>query len=122
MSAVLVVDDDESIRTLVNRLLTRGGYEVTVAADGVEALERMRERTFDAVVLDLMMPRMSGHEVIDVLSEEQPEMLDRIVIVTAFSKKIPEFLRDRVCRLIYKPFDVSALLDAVAECTRGGSS
>ena len=54
---ILLVDDEESIRTLLSYPLRKDGYEVITAVDGKEALDRFRETTFDLVVLDVMMPR-----------------------------------------------------------------
>lgn len=61
--SVLVVDDDRAVRDSLARSLTYSGYEVTTAANGVEALERLSGWRPDAVVMDVMMPRMDGLEV-----------------------------------------------------------
>jgi DNA-binding response OmpR family regulator len=60
---ILLVDDEESIRTLLSYPLRKDGYEVVQATDGREALDRFGETTFDLVVLDVMMPRLDGFEV-----------------------------------------------------------
>ena len=60
---ILLVDDEQSIQTLLSFPLRKDGYEVVQATDGREALERFGESTFDLVVLDLMLPRMDGLEV-----------------------------------------------------------
>ncbi|UPT74360.1 MAG: response regulator [Elusimicrobiota bacterium] len=57
---ILVVDDDPSIREILSIQLARLGYEVTAAADGLEALEMLKTSTPDAILLDLMMPRLDG--------------------------------------------------------------
>ena len=57
---ILVVDDDPSIREILSIQLARLGYDVTTAADGLEAVELFKKSAFDAVLLDLMMPRMDG--------------------------------------------------------------
>lgn len=61
--SVLVVDDDQAVRDSLARSLTYSGYEVTTAANGVEAMERLSSWRPDAVVMDVMMPRMDGLEV-----------------------------------------------------------
>lgn len=61
--SVLVVDDDQAVRDSLERSLTYSGYEVTTASNGVEALERLSGWRPDAVVMDVMMPRMDGLEV-----------------------------------------------------------
>ena len=62
---LLLVDDSVSVRKVVAKLLARGGYRVTTAADGVEAVEKLREGRFDALLTDLEMPRMSGYELLE---------------------------------------------------------
>ena len=57
---ILVVDDDSSIREILSTQLTRLGYDVTVAADGLEAVDAFKKETPDAILLDVMMPRMDG--------------------------------------------------------------
>ena len=60
---ILLVDDEQSIQTLLSYPLRRDGYEVVQAVDGREALERFEERPFDLVVLDVMLPKLDGLEV-----------------------------------------------------------
>src|SRR5262249_19166610 len=60
---ILLVDDEQSIQTLLSYPLRRDGYEVVQATDGREALERFEERPFDLVVLDVMLPQLDGLEV-----------------------------------------------------------
>src|SRR5579875_1638179 len=60
---ILLVDDEQSIQTLLSYPLRKEGYEVVQAGDGREALERFEEQPFDLVVLDLMLPRLDGLEV-----------------------------------------------------------
>jgi DNA-binding response OmpR family regulator len=60
---ILLVDDEDSIQTLLSYPLEKEGYEVVGAADGQEALDRAREQAFDLIVLDLMLPKVDGFEV-----------------------------------------------------------
>jgi DNA-binding response OmpR family regulator len=60
---ILLVDDEQSIQTLLSYPLRRDGYEVVQATDGHQALERFAEQPFDLVVLDLMLPKLDGLEV-----------------------------------------------------------
>ncbi|HEX9508048.1 MAG TPA: response regulator, partial [Myxococcales bacterium] len=62
--AVLVVDDEESVRTYVAELLGSAGYQVRTAQSGSQALEMLADNSFDAVLLDVMMPGMTGLEVL----------------------------------------------------------
>lgn len=61
-SKILMVDDNHEIREVVNILLSGEGYEVEEAADGVQALEKIRENSYDLVILDVMMPKLNGYQ------------------------------------------------------------
>lgn len=61
-SRILIVDDNQEIREVVNILLSGEGYEAEEAADGAEALEKIRQNTYDLVILDVMMPNMNGYQ------------------------------------------------------------
>ena len=67
---VLVVEDHDDTREVLDTLLRTEGYEVTLAADGVEALQRYRQRPADVVLIDVFMPRKNGVETIRELREE----------------------------------------------------
>jgi CheY-like chemotaxis protein len=93
---VLVADDDERQRSLAENLLRSAGYNVEVAGDGEEALERIRELHPDLVVLDLLMPRLSGFDVLRQL--ERDERLKDIPVVAVSSvvnENAADFLRRR---------------------------
>jgi DNA-binding response OmpR family regulator len=82
---ILLVDDEQSIQTLLSYPLRRDGYEVVQAADGEEALERFDEQLFDLVVLDLMLPRVDGLEVCRRLRHRSSVP---IIMLTAKSEEI----------------------------------
>ena len=64
---ILLVEDEKSIRDVVSAYLDKEGFWVTPAADGQEALDQFKLHTFDVVILDLMLPRVSGEEVCRVM-------------------------------------------------------
>lgn len=119
---VLLADDNESTCTLIKALL-RSDFTVDVVADGAEAVEKLRQRNYSAVLLDLIMPVVDGHAVLEFLRSEQPEMLHRVLVVTgSLFRREMERLRDFPIRgVIAKPFDVDQLSQAVRDCARGGS-
>jgi twitching motility two-component system response regulator PilH len=93
---VLVADDDERQRSLAENLLQRAGYNVLLAGDGMEALEMIRDSHPDLVVLDLLMPRLSGFDVLREL--ERDERLKKIPVVAVSSvikDDVSGFLRQR---------------------------
>ncbi len=67
MFQILVAEDDKNVRRLMEAVLTRYGYEVTLAADGAEALDILDRKHIDLIVLDVMMPRMDGYEFTNTL-------------------------------------------------------
>ena len=114
----LVVDDDPSIRLLVQRALQKSGFEAATAADGVEALRMLEENEFDLLILDLMMPRLNGFDVVERLSSNA-STTPKILIMTAASPNVLRDLAvDRVGKIISKPFELQTLISsaiAVAE-------
>jgi CheY-like chemotaxis protein len=115
---VLVADDEDSIRTLVSRMLRRAGFEPVEASDGQHAIERLDAGTFDAVVLDVMMPRVDGFGVVEHLIETQPRMMEKTVVMTAFPKAAAKQRLHHLCCIISKPFDMDELIQVVRDCTQ----
>lgn len=107
---VLVVDDDRAIRDLVAAVLRREGLQADTANDGESGIEALRRHTYAVLVLDLMMPKLSGWEVIGWL-KSNPESRPRSVIVcTAADRGIFAELDPEVVNAIFvKPFDVSEI-------------
>lgn len=114
---VLVVDDDEAIRNLVVRVLRREQYETAEAVHGGEALDRLRERPFAAMILDLMMPVMTGIEVIRYLETHDDAGAPCVIVVTAASEReLQQVKSASVHAVLRKPFDLPALIAAVRSC------
>ena len=72
MARILLIDDHDEIRSMLSELLIGVGYEVEGAADGVEGMRRFRERPFDLIVTDVVMPEKEGFEVISEIRREFP--------------------------------------------------
>lgn len=114
---VLLVDDDAATRRLFEHVLSRVGLSIVTAADGFEALQVLATHRVDAIVLDLMMPRMSGFEVLDHFAAERAELLRRTVVLSAASlqwvTKASEYAAFAVLR---KPVDLDVLVESVLDC------
>jgi CheY-like chemotaxis protein len=115
---VLIVDDDPSIRLLLVTFLRHKGYQVLEAQNGREALTAMCAGHPDLVVMDLVMPEVSGW---DVLRERAADPLllriPMIVISASNTRKVTaDVLDKRVYAVIAKPFDLDTLLTAVENC------
>ncbi|MEO6488211.1 MAG: response regulator [Thermoanaerobaculia bacterium] len=116
MNTILIAEDDENVRALLSRILRRCGYTVELAHDGGEAISRLEGRDYDALVLDLMMPRVNGVEVINYMIETKPLMVQKTVVVTAFPGTATRNELDAVCQVVPKPFDLKVLLAAIESC------
>jgi len=80
---ILVVDDDMYLRDLYQEILTQAGYEVSVAKDGEEGLQKLQEGGYHLVLLDMMMPKLDGMGVLNQLNETPPKNPNgKIVILT----------------------------------------
>lgn len=121
-STVLVVDDDEIVRELIATILRRSGLKVDCAADGDAAFRHLRARAYDSVILDLMLPRMNGFELLREIKSSLPELLPRVVVVTAASEQtLRDFDSSGIRSLLRKPFDIDELVTAVLDSTRGSA-
>jgi len=114
---VLVADDNEATCTLIKALL-QSDFTVDVASDGYETLERLSNKDYAAVLLDLLMPGIDGYGVLEYVRSHRPELLQRVLVVTAaLSSRQMERLKDyEICGVIAKPFEVDAFLAAVRQC------
>lgn len=106
--SVLVADDDLMIRKMVAKVLERDGFAVEEARDGAEVIEKCLHGSYRVILLDLMMPRIDGVKVLDWLRENRPEMIGRVVVMTA-STGAPAEQAESLCTIIYKPFNVDDL-------------
>ncbi len=112
---ILVVDDEESIRDLCARVLTRAGYAVVTAPSGEEAVVRLAQEAFDLLISDIRMPGISGLEVLERAKATFPRI--RVVLITGFGT--PQMLtraqQSGADRILTKPFNPMELLAAVRE-------
>lgn len=112
---ILVVDDEESIRDLCARVLTRAGYAVVTAPSGEEAVVRLSQDSFDLLISDIRMPGISGLEVLERAKATFPQI--RVVLITGFGT--PQMLtraqQSGADRILTKPFNPIELLAAVRE-------
>lgn len=115
--AALIVEDDPPIRGLLKTLLHHAGErEVVAAADGSEAIDLLAKRSFDVVLLDLMMPGTDGLAVIDFLRQHRPDQLRVVLVLTAAVDDVMEQLDpDVVHAVIPKPFDNDGVVDLVLD-------
>lgn len=115
---ILIVEDDTAIRTLLVAALRREPLEVHTAGDGVLAIEQLRVHRYAVVLLDLMLPRLNGYELLQSLDEVVPSNTPPVVIVmTAFDAAAVKRLGSmRVQAILHKPFDVERLVEIIRDC------
>lgn len=114
---ILVVDDDPDLALLISLFLRKQGHEVETAKDGLEALERVRERVPQMVVLDWNMPRLDGVGMARAIRGELGLTSLPMLMVTALPDHT-EALEAGIDRVIAKPFTSAALLGAVEELAK----
>jgi two-component system alkaline phosphatase synthesis response regulator PhoP/two-component system response regulator VicR len=112
---ILVVDDERHIVRLVEVNLTRAGYEIATAYDGIEALEKVKAEKPDMIVLDVMMPRMDGFEVLKRLQADTSTQDIPVIMLTAKAQDADIFRgwSSGVSSYLTKPFNPRELLTFV---------
>ena len=114
---ILIVDDDDAIRMLLFTVLRKRGFRVDSARNGEEAVEKSRLCRYSIVLLDLMMPRMSGYEYLEEIEQWPPDQRPLVLVLTAGTE--PRNLNPQiVAGTIRKPFDIELLLDTIEACIR----
>ncbi|MGF1571052.1 MAG: response regulator transcription factor [Nodosilinea sp.] len=121
MSTVLVVEDSLPQRQMITELLQGIGLNVTVASDGIEALEHIQTQCPDVIVLDIVMPRMNGYELCRQIKADP--MTQRVPVVMCSSKG-EEFdrywgMKQGADAYIAKPFQPAELVGTVKQLLRG---
>ncbi len=117
---VLVVEDDPSVRGLLQTLLVAEGYDVATASDGLAGLVKASNRKPSLILLDLMMPDLGGLRVLEELQADSALADVPVIVVTGKIEAIPG-LREQLGEesVFAKPFGVADLLLRVAEVTGG---
>ncbi len=118
---VLIADDEDAIRTLVGRMLRRSGFDPIEATDGQDAIDKLDAEEFDAVVLDVMMPRVDGFGVVEHLIRQKPWMIEKTVVMTAFPRTAAKERLHQLCCIISKPFEMEEFIQLVRNCVRRGN-
>lgn len=114
MPQILVIEDDEEVRSLITEFLVREGHDVLEASNGVEGMNVFEQNDIDIVITDIMMPSQDGVETIRALKERDPSL--RAIAITGYRgsyNRLPaaEFVGAK--QTLVKPFTKDQLLDAV---------
>jgi len=93
MHKVLLIEDIKSMRNAIERILTKAGYRVVVAGDGEEALHTVQQSIPDVILLDLMLPKLAGQEVLKALKRNPATAHIPVIVLTSLSQKNEHRLR-----------------------------
>ncbi|MBI4186016.1 MAG: response regulator [Chloroflexi bacterium] len=122
MPRILVVENEANVRKLVRANLTASGYSVLLAADGEEGLKQARLQNADLILLDLMMPGMSGWDVLEALKARQDLQKIPVIIMTAAVKENQEDGKRAnamgAAGYLSKPFTIDELLRQVRQALK----
>ena len=116
--SILVVDDNEMNRDLLTRRLERQGYQVTVAVDGLQALEKLDQADFDLVLLDIMLPVMNGYQLLEHLKADQSLSQVPVIIATSLDEADckAKCLALGAEDYLTKPFNPVVLKSRISDC------
>ena len=110
---VLLIEDDAGLRALYRELLTREGFRVREAEDGVAGLQRVDERLPALIILDLMLPKISGYGVLHDLGTQPHTRKIPVMVITGTIGTVDH---PSVCCILRKPISAEALVTAVRRC------
>lgn len=113
--SILIADDDAVVLWTLSSILERRDYDVTVAMDGVEAIERAEETPFDFILMDINMPRMDGVQAYKKIKPLQPDAVVMMMTAHAPEELVQEVLEAGVNGILYKPFAIDEVISAVGK-------
>ena len=112
----LVVEDESVTRNLLRQLLINSGCDVDEATDGEDAIAKLATKRYSVILLDIVLPKLSGTHVMDFLREEDPDSLERVIVVTGLNVEEVRKLFPTVCHALGKPVIPNRLLATVQKC------
>jgi two-component system nitrogen regulation response regulator NtrX len=112
----LIVEDDPHTRRLLVKLIESQDCKVDEAGDGLMAIEMLSKTDYDVVLLDIVLPKLSGTAVMDHLFMTNPAMLERTIVVTGLNVEDIRKLFPTVCHALSKPVIPNRLMDSIHKC------
>ncbi|HUR79865.1 MAG TPA: response regulator [Thermoanaerobaculia bacterium] len=122
---ILIVEDDPPTREALRRILELEGCDIDLVPDGEKAVGALANRRYDAIILDIALPKMSGTDVMEYIASTTPEVLTSIVVVTGLEAAEIRKLFPEICETLSKPVMPGRLIASVRRCLvqqRGGTS
>lgn len=120
---LLIVDDEVNVLEILQRLLSRNGYSVDGAGNGLDGLILLENKRYDLIVCDISMPGMGGIQFFQEVNQRDPALAQRIIFTTGdlINKENEEFFAQTGCIPLQKPFEMDALLHIISETLGKGS-
>ena len=115
--SILVVDDEEIIRDLLTEVLEE--YDVSIACDGQEAIDKIKVQDYNLVITDLRMPNISGEEVVKFAREASPKT--QVIVISGYSslQAVSQSITHGACAFLSKPFSIKELIETVENALEG---
>jgi DNA-binding NtrC family response regulator len=113
---VLLLEDDEMLKTAIKEYLETNFYEVVAVSNGAEGVRAVLKQEFDAIVCDMMMPKLPGDMFYTAIERMRPHLCKRFIFITGHrgNPKINDFIKQVKGAMLNKPFRMDDLIDAVA--------
>ena len=115
-STALIVEDEVVTRKLLRELLLSSGLNVDEATDGEQAIAKLTVNRYGVILLDIVLPKLSGTHVMDFLRDADPDALERVIVVTGLNVEEIRKLFPTVCHALGKPVIPNRLLASVQKC------
>jgi CheY-like chemotaxis protein len=111
---ILIIEDDEQVRCMLEDYLVYLGYEVVTASDGLEGLKEIKARDHNLVVTDITMPYVSGIGIITVLKQNHPDI--PVIAITGYGYHAEELANEKKAdRILPKPFEIKELKKSIED-------
>ena len=119
MKKIMIVDDEKNLRTLLGEVLENEGLEVIGAESGLECLKKLKTVKPDLIIMDMMMPKMSGYDTIKKIRADPKTKNLRIIVLTASRVEeisLYELSKFKILDYINKPFDIKDIAKKIKNC------
>ena len=117
---ILVVEDDSATREALRRVLELEGCDLDMVPDGEKAVGALAQKRYDAIILDIALPKMSGTDVMEYIASTNPEVLASVVVVTGLEAGEIRKLFPEICETLSKPVLPGKLIASVRLCLNLG--